>query len=452
VEQLTSMPLPLALPKDLSKDFRKLLAFGSGIGIEIGAGTLEVVAARVRPSRIEVLGRLLIEGYASRPAAEWGAEYTRFLASLGLAHLSATVLLPRRDVIVRQVALPGVAPRDIEGAVRFQIDTMHPYGEEDVVWGYSRLAYGSVLVGVVRREAIERYRVLFTEAGIAVASFTFSAAAVHAAIRLNGAADGPGFVALGRTASGAVEVYGESQSRPVFSAEFQLPPERAAVLALAELRLPPETPPLTLEQVLPKPAVNPVENDLSRNALPYATALAGACPRVAPSANVLPPEHRRSSSRAMLVPSLVLGVLLLLLAGGLFGYRAYADRKYLAQLNAEIARIEPQAQRARNLEREIDRSRAQALLLDRFRAQTRLDLDALNELTHLIEPPSWASVINLNREMARITGEAQAAAPLVKILDSSPFFQNSAPDFITRGQAGATGETFQIHTSRESGK
>jgi hypothetical protein len=445
------MPLQLSLPKDLSKDFRKLLAFGSGVGIELGADALEIVATRVRPSKIDVLGRLVIPHYAARPAAEWGAEYSAFLKALGMQHISATVLLPRREVIVRQVPMPGVAPKDIEGAIRFQIDTMHPYGDEDVVWGWSRVAYGSVLVGVVRRAAIDRYRVLFEEAGIPVASFTFSAAAVHAAIRLNGSANGRGFVALGRTATGGVEVYGESQAKPVFSAEFQVPAQRAAVLALAELRLPPDTPALTIEQVLPKPALNPVENDLSRNALPYATALAGACPRLAPSANVLPPEHRRSSSRAMLIPSIVLGVLVIGLAIGMFVYRSYADRKYLAELNAEIARIDPMAQRSRNLERSIDRARSQTQLLDRFRAQTKLDLDALNELTKLVEPPAWTNVIDLTHDMARITGETTAASPLVKILDASPFFENSGPDWINKGQNGK-GETFQIHTSRENGK
>ena len=90
------MPLQLPLGKDLSKDFRKLLAFGSGVGIEIGADALEVVAARVRPSRIDVLGRMVIPHYAGRPAAEWGAEYARFLKSLGMQHISATILLPRR--------------------------------------------------------------------------------------------------------------------------------------------------------------------------------------------------------------------------------------------------------------------------------------------------------------------------------------------------------------------
>ena len=177
--------MPFQIP--ISKDLRKLLAFGSGVGIEIGATDLEVAAVRVRPTRIRVLGRVTIRNFAGRPAAEWGAEYARFLKSLGAGHMSATVLLPRREAIVRQLALPGVARKDMEGAIRFQLDSLHPYGEDEVSWGWSRLAYGAVLVGIVRRATVEQYVQLFTEAGVAVCSFTFSAAAVHAAIRLNGA-------------------------------------------------------------------------------------------------------------------------------------------------------------------------------------------------------------------------------------------------------------------------
>jgi len=439
------MPLDLALPKDI----RKLLAFGSGIGIEIGAQSLEVVATRVRPSKIVVLGRLMIENFATRPAAEWGAEYTRFVNSLGISHLAATVLLPRREVIVRQVALPGVAAKDLEGAIRFQLDNLHPYGEEEIEWGWSPLGFGTVLVGIVRREVVERYHGLFTEAGIPVTSFTFSAAAVHAAIRLNGNGHGNGFVALGRSGAGAVEVYGESQSKPLFSAEFALPPERAAGLALAELRLPPETAPVKFEDILPKPTVNPVENDLSRNALPYATALAGACPRLAPSANVLPAERRRANSRAALIPTMVLGALVLLAAGGVVGWQSYAERKYLRELNAEIAKIEPLARRADALDRQMAKARIQAEQLDRFRTQTRDDLDALNELTKIIVPPTWTNAIVLTRDSVRITGMTPAAAPLVQILDSSRLFGGSAPDYISRNPNNTGGEIFQIHSNRK---
>ena len=437
------MPLDLAI----SKDFRKLLAFGSGVGLEIGSTDLEVAVTRVRPTKIQVLGRLTIKDYASRPAAEWGAEYAQFLKASGAERLSATVLLPRREVIVRQIALPG---EDIEGAIRFQLDTLHPYGENDVVWGWSPLEYGGVLVGIVLRSVIERYVAILAEAGVAARSFTFSAAAVHAAIRLNRAGlKGEGFVALSRSAALAVEVYGESPSRPLFSAEFDLAPERATMLALSELRLAADTAPRTLEEMLPKPAVNPVENDLSRNALPYAASLSGACPRFAPAANVLPPEHRRFNSRAVFVPTIVLAALLLLAAGTMVAYASWSEKQYLKQIGAEIARLEPLHKRADSLDKEYERTRARALLLDQFRKQTRMDLDALNELTHLLEPPAWSNSIDLARDSVRIGGEAPQTAPLLKILDASPFFEKTE---IQMSAPRASGEAFQIHTNRRRGK
>jgi Tfp pilus assembly protein PilN len=276
---------------------------------------------------------------------------------------------------------------------------------------------------------------------------------VHAAIRLNGAGatgrPGEGFVALSRSASGAVEVYGESAARPVFSAEFEMAPQRAAMLAISELRLPPETTPRKLEEVLPKPYANPVENDLSRNALPYATALAGACPRFAPAANVLPPEHRRFSSRTVFIPTIALAALLLLVAGAMAAYSAWSERRYLKKIGGEIAQLEPQARRAAALDREIDHMRARSQLLDQFRKQTRADLDALNEMTRLVEPPAWTNSIDLTRDTVRIGGETPQVAPLLKILDSSALFERSE---ILSAVRSANGEAFQVRANREKGK
>ncbi|MEO8371398.1 MAG: hypothetical protein ABI806_19585, partial [Candidatus Solibacter sp.] len=153
--------MPAEAAKRSNFEMRKLLAFGTGVGLEIGPNDLEVAVTRVRPNKIQVLGRQTIEDFATRPAAEWGAEYGRFLKTCGAERLSATVLLPRREVIVRQLALPGVAAKDMEGAIRFQLETLHPYTEDEVVWGWSALGFGGVLVGIVLRSAIERYVAMF---------------------------------------------------------------------------------------------------------------------------------------------------------------------------------------------------------------------------------------------------------------------------------------------------
>ncbi|HTP87907.1 MAG TPA: hypothetical protein VMH28_35025 [Candidatus Acidoferrales bacterium] len=431
-------------------DLKGLLAFGSGVGIEIGAADLNVVAARVRPNGVTVAGRLAIENYASRPAAEWGAEYAGFLKGAGMERTSATVLLPRRDVIARSVALPGVARKDLESALRFQLDSLHPYGEDEIVWAWSPLSFGSVIVGVARRQTVDRFATIFAEAGVAVSSFTFSAAALHAAIRLNtAAAPAGGFVALGHAESGGVEVYGESVARPVYSVESDMLSARAAALAFSELRLPPDTEPRRIEDVLPRPVVNPIENDLSRNARPYATALAGACPRLAPAANLLPPEHRRYSSRAVFIPSMVLAAIVLLIGGAMAAYGSWSETRYLHDIHAEIARLEPARKKAETLERQTQQARIRALLLDDFRQQTRRDLEALNEITRLVEPPAWTNMLQLNRTGARLGGETPQTATLVKILDSSPYFERTN---ILSSNPGARGEGFQIQTNRRAGK
>jgi Tfp pilus assembly protein PilN len=228
-----------------------------------------------------------------------------------------------------------------------------------------------------------------------------------------------------------------------------LPSGKAAALAAAELRLAPETAPLTLESLLPAPRVNPVENDLARNPLPYAAALASACPRLAPSANLLPPELRESASRAIFIPTAVVAAALLIVLGATLAWPAYEQRQYLKQLHAEIAQLRPQAARASALEHEIEHTRARALLLDEFRSRTRSDLDAIDELSRLLPPPVWANTVDLSRDAVTILGEAEQAAPLLKVLDASPLFHNSEFNGISKVQ---NAETFRLRIQRRPRK
>ena len=422
---------------------RQLVEFGTGVGIQVNGPDLEIAVARVRPTGVQVLGRTTIQRFRERPAAQWGGEYTAFLQRLRTGQLSATVLLPRRETIVRQIFLRGVEAKDLEAAIAFQLDSLNPYGDEQVLFGWTALGEGAVLLGMVLSATVERYLELFTEAGIAVASLTFAAAAIHAAIRL-GPPPPPAFVALSGP-PGAVEVYGESPSRPVFSAELDLTLDRAAAMAAAELRLDPETAAVNLENVLPAPRVNPVENDLARNPLPYAAALAGACPRLTPTANLLPPERRASSSRGMLIPTVAIAAAMLMVMGATLAWPGFEQRQYLRQLGAEISRLEPMARRAANLDRQIELTRNRARLLDEFRSQTRSDLDAFNELSRLLPPPVWTNAVELSRDAVVINGEAEQAAPLLKVLDASPLFHNS--EFVGINKV-ANAELFRLRTQR----
>ena len=427
-------------------DARSILAIGTGVGVQIAGQDLHVTVARVRPGGVKVLGHTSITAFRQRPAAEWGAEYTEFLRRLGAGYLAATVLLPRAEVIVRQLSLPGVAVRDLAGAIQYQIESLHPYGEDEARHAWSRLPdKETVLIGIARRTAVERYAEMFIEAGIKVAAFTFSAAVIQSASRILAAPPPDGFLAV--FGDGEPEAYGESPARPLLSAVLDAPLERAAALLAAELRLPPDLQPVELAEILPKPKSCPAEFDLARGALGYATALAGACPRLGLNANLLPPELRSSSSRIIFVPTIALASLVLLLTAALAAQGTIERRRQMSLLQAEIARSQPRAEKAVGAERTAQLVRGRILLLDNFRRRTRADLEGLNELTRLLAPPAWLSGLEMGRDSVMLSGQIEQAAPLLKLLDSSPHFHNS--EFVGQLGRAEKNEVFRLRTQRE---
>jgi len=210
-------------------------------------------------------------------------------------------------------------------------------------------------------------------------------------------------------------------------------------MACAELRLDPDTVSRPLDQLL---SASP--------ALPYAAALASACPRFSLPLNLLPREQRQTSSRAVWIPSAVLGVLVLALAGALVAFPGYENHRYERSLEAEIKKIEPRASRAAALDREAETVRRRTALLDEFRRRPKADMDVLGEMTRILPPPTWLNMLEITHTQVTVGGETDQAAPLLRIIDASPLFEASefaAPPIRTQNS-----ELFRIRTNREAGK
>jgi hypothetical protein len=429
--------------------WRRVAVFGTGFGIAIGERNLETAIVRARPSGATLIRTATIANFRNRAAAEWGAELLRFVAAAGETRLAATVVLPRSEVIVRSVSLPGVADKDAASAIELQIDTFHPWGDAEIVWGWSRAGHGAtrgdVIVGLARKELLDSYETLFAEAGIPMAAATFSSAAIHAALRIWRAA--PAVILCWNTDENSrTEIYGESSARSVFSAEFSVPPERAIAFARAELRLPPDYPARPLSEALPL-----ISNTLSEShppsAFACAAAIAGSAPRHATFANLLPPERRASHDRMKYLIPAVLGVLLVLALLAVFViYPAIEQRRYRIDLERAARQLEPAVLRTQALEKQTSEERNRILLLDEIRRRPQADLDVLNELTRILPPPIWTSAVEIYPDSVVISGEAEQAAPLLKILDSSPLFQNS--EFTLSSTRNAQIEQFRIKTIR----
>ena len=408
--------------------WRRAMAFGTGFGIAIGERNLEAAIVRARPSGATPVAAATIHDFRNRPAAEWGAELQRFVSQAGESRLAATVLLPRNEVVVRTLTLPGVADKDIAGAIELQIDTLHPWGDAEVMWGWSRTGTvpGDVLVGLARKDVLDSYETLFAEAGVPLGAATFSPAVIHAALRLWNAAPAA-VLCLHGGENGRVEVYGESQARAVFSAEFSLPAARAAALARAELRIPPDYPAKPLSEVLPGSTLSGSAGQvLEGDPLAYAAAIAGSAPRASVFANLLPPERRASHDRMQYFIPGALGIIVALaLLTAFVIVPAVEQRRYRAELSRATRQLEPAAERSRKVERQIAENNSRIQLLDEIRRRSQADLDVLNELTRLLPPTVWTTSVEIYPDSVQLSGEADLAAPLLKLIDSSPLFENS---------------------------
>jgi Tfp pilus assembly protein PilN len=464
-----------------------IFRWGTGCGIEIRGANLHVVALKSRPAGVSVLGSTVLRNFRERPPHEWGAEYAAFLAGHALTHLAATVSLPRNEVIVRQISLPPVSRKEIAAAVAYQLDTLHPFGEDDVCYAFSPLVEkaegkGQLPVSIViaERTTVDAYADLFESAGIAVQAFTVTAAAFYTGLRVRWDSPPAPFV-VADLRGPKLELYGECSSRKTFSAEFDIrsmPSSRALQLAGAELRLEqgaaaplivcggeePEDeslPVAALEEpesagferrpaaeFLPVPLTAPSDFDVARDGAVMAVALEAACPRMGWRTNLLPVERRQASSRWLYAPTAALAVALVILALAFVSRPVIQDRNYIRALEAETARFSQLATQVNETKAESDEAKRRAALLQAYEERTVVDLRILSELSTLIPDTVWLNNLDLDDKGVRIAGESASAAPLLGLLNESQLLANAT--FVTSLLKTENGERFQIAAERRT--
>ncbi len=126
------------------------------------------------------------------------------------------------------------------------------------------------------------------------------------------------------------------------------------------------------------------------------------------------------------------------------------ERRYLENLQAEIAKLEPRAAKAVGAEQAVEAARARIQMLDDFRRRTQADLDLVQELTRLLAPPGWLNSLEMTRDSASLSGETEQAATLLRTLDNSALLRNSE---FTMPIARARGiGMFRIRAQREGGR
>lgn len=420
-------------------------SFGRGIGIEILTDSLRVTLSQVRPGGIQILDSIEILRYRERPAAEWGIEYAEFLKKHQIRQLAATAVLPSSAVVSRTLPVPGVSDKEIDSAVRYQLDDLHPFAEDEARHAFARLRAPhkeTLLLGIGRESIINDYATLFEEAGVQLSAFLTPAAAIYSALRVLQFPPVDQFLAVQEMEDGLL-LYGETPTFPSYCVRIEADTPRAIAYASSQIRLTEEGSVHRLAALLPHAERLDVASPLS-----YAASLANAVPALSLPFNLLPVERRIVVSPWRWVPTIVLVILLAGLGLALSYYQDYESKRLLALLDKEAAALQPILIRRKAVDRDIAALQKRIEQLNQVAALPQQDLDALRDLTRVLPANTWLARLDLSRTSAVIAGESDAAAELLRILDSSTLFKSS--EFIgTPGRSAAGKEAFQIRTQRK---
>lgn len=395
--------------------------FATAVGASFENGDLELAIARKRPSGVEIVAVERFPNVESRPAAEWGVEAAVFLKRHGAEGRAPILALRDRDCLTRTVALPGVAAKDRSSALALQIDTLHPFEEGSVATAWTDVAADTTLVAIARRAIVERYANLFAEAGLGLAAVTVPAAVIprrHADT-----------LAVAATEDG-LRVYGESAAAPLVWA-VGAPLDRAR----ATLRLPESFEPVELASLLPG-----------------GSFAAAAAAQIRPAIDLLPRDRRATNRRWAYAPTAAMGIVAALSVSALAAFPRVEDYRLRTALAEEMARLRPRVARSAAAEKNRAATAQKAQSLVAFRDRTRLDLEALREVTRLIAAPGWAQQLDLTRTTLSVAGESPQAAELLKAFDASPLFV-SAEFTSPLSRSNAPGmDVFRVRAAREGAK
>jgi Tfp pilus assembly protein PilN len=177
-------------------------------------------------------------------------------------------------------------------------------------------------------------------------------------------------------------------------------------------------------------------------------AFSGLTKRSSLSVNLLPAAQRTGKSRWKLVATYALLGVNVLLWIAIMLRPTIQDRNYARQLRREIRRLEPEVKKVRLIEDQISGLQGRSNLLNELKSSHRQSLDALNELSVVLPASTAVLDLTLKNQTIEIFGSSEGAAALPQLLDNSPVFKEAefvAP--ITRDSLGR--EIYRIRMKLE---
>ena len=416
----------------------------------------------------------VIHDVATLTAEQLGERLRELTASAGVADPTVVLGLPRRDVMVRHLALPAAAEKSLDNALNLQLGLYKPSDEEDFCWDAAVVRGGEQLgvsLAFVPRTRIEELAAKLHDAGFPVSrlttaqfstlEWTLRAAEERETFRMllvqsRGAEMELALVDKGRCVASRsfTRAAGDPESvageiRKLLAAHRAAGSETMVVVyagtdvsewrdTLAQFGEPKELAQFCDVWSLTETIGDSPEEYWGAIAL----ALDGLNWTGDYHLNLLPKELRAAQRRWRNAPTYALLVLNVLLLTALAARGPLQRQITLRRYNHEISSIERSASLVERQIKKQDQIDARLAALSVFQEQGRRPLDALSNVAQKLPPDAWVSVYSCRDNKVDISGTAKQASAVLPALKAVAQFDDV--QFAGGLTREADGERFHI--------
>lgn len=163
--------------------------------------------------------------------------------------------------------------------------------------------------------------------------------------------------------------------------------------------------------------------------------------------NLLPKEQRPIRSRTTRRLNLALAALFVILTAATMVVPVQQKKQALAALQPRVAEAMQASEESARLRREIEQMTQASTRLVEMKSARPMAMHLLDELTRITPDDTWLSRIDIRGNEIQIQGESSTAETLIRVVDSSPLFQN--PQFRSPVTQVPRSERERFHLSAE---
>ncbi|HDZ91575.1 MAG TPA: hypothetical protein ENH37_13005 [Deltaproteobacteria bacterium] len=440
-------------------DWRRHLAFQTGLGIDIGH--LSVAVAHTRGSVRKVrLGAHRVypldgEGPPEEKAGLIGDMAADFMKENRLSPTGVFVGIPRDRVIVRYVELPLAVRENLRDALGYEMEKYVPFSRDEVYFDFQVLKEDKeagtmrVLLVAVRQSSVAPYFALTERLGVKLSGIEISSTAI--ANYLNHARDNAGdepraflFLRHDRLELGLLKGNRLTYSRVLKgrgagSEERDLISEGLNILkrvrgdGQARLRTflcVSESESDMVELFREDEDLEVCLPDLSGAGLPtpamipaWGLALKGVV-NLPMEINLLPQGLRKRPSKIGYYSMFFLGAMVVLTAGAWAGGTVFRHEQTVDRLDGELKKLTGEAVKIDQSRKVCERLTKRIDYLNSLRQGGSPVLSVIKELSQRIPKTAWVSSLTFSEKGLELEGQASSASELISLLDASPLFHD----------------------------